>query len=317
MSLEAAAPISSAAPRRPVPRVDPDRCAPSARRRADPLIATAAPATRWLLVEQPGAWGRHALRQSLLGGDVAVGLLEMTLEQGVRIQVIRRPPHRTHADRPRRWAYVDSGAPTPTSWWGEYYKDAELLALSLDGAEGSPSLDPIFLVCTHARHDACCALFGRPAYSALARRYPESTWETSHVGGDRFAANVVILPGGHYYGGLDGDSALRVITAHSAGQIEPAYYRGASSQAVPTQAAEHYLREYLGEFRIGAVVSLDLQQVDLSRWIARLAHADGAEFVLEVSATHGTSLNRLTCSASHPAASRSLELNSLRELRGG
>lgn len=303
----------SAEPRRRAPKVDPRRCAPSARHRCDPLTATAAPASRWLLIEAPGAWGRHALRQSLLEPEVAEGLLAATSEQGVRIQVIRRPPARGRPGRRRRWAYVDSGAQTPTSWWGEYDEDAELLNLSLDGSQGSLSTEHIFLVCTHARHDACCALYGRPAYSALARAYPDSTWETSHVGGDRFAANVVILPDGLYYGGLDGDSAPAVVATHLAGRIEPTYYRGASVQAVPTQAAEHYLREHLGERRISAVIPLDLRQIDLARWVARLAHLNGAQFDVEVSSTHSTALNRLTCSASHPVAARLFELISLRE----
>jgi (2Fe-2S) ferredoxin len=243
-------------------------------------MATAAPATRWLLIEQ----------------------------------VIRRTPDRARPARPRRWAYVDSGAGAPTSWWGDYGQDRELLDLSFDGSEGNSSTEPIFLVCTHARHDACCALYGRPAYTALAAHYPESTWETSHVGGDRFAANVVILPDGHYYGGLDGDSALRIAAAHRDGLIESSYFRGASVQAAPTQAAEHYLRSHLGEHRIGAVVALDLQQEDLARWVARLAHVDGTEFEVEVGTTHASALNRLTCSAGHPAAARVFELISLREV---
>lgn len=278
-------------------------------------MATAAPATRWLLVEQPGSWGRHALRRSLFEPDIAARLLEMTGERGVRIQVIRRPPDRGRPDRPRRWAYVDSGIQTPpTSWWGEYGEDSELVDLAMDSAEGVPSNDPILLVCTHARHDACCALFGRPAYAALAREYPDITWETSHVGGDRFAANLVILPRGLYYGNLDGDSALEVVAAHLAGLIESRYYRGASVQPAPIQAAEHYLRAYLGEHRIDAVVPIDLRQVDLARWVAHLTHVDGAEYEAEVTTVHATGLNRLTCSATHPAAVRLFELVSLREV---
>lgn len=301
-------------PRRPVPKVDPQRCAPSARRRRDPLIATAAPATRWLLIEQPGGWGRHALRQSLFAQDVATGLLALTSAQGIRIQVIRRPPDRTQPARSRRWAYVDSGADTPASWWGEYDKEGELLDLSFDGSEGDSSAEPIFLVCTHARHDACCALYGRPAYAALAAHYPDITWETSHVGGDRFAANIVVLPNGLYYGGLDGDSALRTAAAHRDGLIESTYFRGASIQAAPTQAAEHYLRSHLGEHRISAVVPLGLHRADLARWVARLAHIDGTEYEVEVGTTHASALNRLTCSATHPAAIRLFELVSLREV---
>ncbi len=280
-------------------------------------MATAAPAARWLLIEQAGAWGRHALRQSSLAPDVAAGLSELAGERGVRIQVIRRPPDRGQPDRPRRWAYVDSGTQAaPTSWWGHYADDSELLDLTMDGSEGIPSRDPILLVCTHARHDACCALFGRPAYAALAKAYPDIAWETSHVGGDRFAANLVILPDGMYYGNLDGDSAIEVISAHLAGLIKSAFYRGSSVQPAPMQAAEHYLRAYLDEHRIHAVVPIYLQQRDLARWVARLAHVDGTEYEAEVTTVHTTGLDRLTCSASHPAAVRSFELISLREVDG-
>jgi len=279
------------------------------------LLATAAPATRWLLIEQPGAWGRDALRQSLLAPAVAAKLAKACAERAVRIQVIRRPPERAQPARRRRWAYVDSGGrPRATAWWGDYGADTELLDLSLDGSQGRPSTDPILLVCTHARHDACCALFGRPVYSALAQDYPDNIWETSHVGGDRFAANLVILPEGFYYGGLDGDSATQVLTAYTAGVIAPTYYRGSSVQPVPTQAAEHYLREHLGEQRIRAILSLDLRQADVARWVARLAHVDGAQFEVEVASTHTPALHPLTCSAMHPAAVRLFDLLSLREV---
>ncbi len=280
-------------------------------------MATAAPAARWLLIEQAGAWGRHALRQSSLAPDVAAGLSELAGERGVRIQVIRRPPDRGRPNRPRRWAYVDSGPRTPpTSWWGEYVDDSELLDLAMDGSDGVSTRDPVLLVCTHARHDACCALFGRPAYAALAKAYPEIAWETSHVGGDRFAANLVILPDGQYYGNLDGESAVGVVAAHLAGLIDSAFYRGSSIQPAPMQAAEHYLRAYLDEHRIRAVAPLGLHQLDLVRWVARLVHVDGTEYEAEVAMVHATGLNRLTCSASHPAAARSFELISLREVDG-
>lgn len=242
-------------------------------------------------------------------------LAQACADRGVRIQVIRRPPERGRPARQRRWAYVDSGSRTqPTSWWGEYAEDADLLGLALDGTQGTPSTNPILLVCTHARHDACCALYGRPVYTTLTEEYPEDTWETSHVGGDRFAANLVILPEGLYYGGLDGDSVSRVLIAHAKSLIEPSYYRGRSVHPVPTQAAEHFLREHLGEWRISAIAPIDLQPTDGARWVVRLAHIDGAEFNVEVAASHTPALHRLTCSATHPAAARLFDLLSLREV---
>ena len=64
-------------------------------------------------------------------------------------------------------------------------------------------------VCTHGRHDACCAERGRPVAAALAAAHPEQTWEVSHIGGDRFAANVLVLPDGLYYGRVSAADAPR------------------------------------------------------------------------------------------------------------
>ena len=69
------------------------------------------------------------------------------------------------------------------------------------------------LVCTHGVHDTCCAIRGRPVAAALAAEWPGQVWECSHVGGDRFAPNVVVLPDGFYYGNLDPESAVRHRTA--------------------------------------------------------------------------------------------------------
>src|SRR4029453_5830608 len=58
------------------------------------------------------------------------------------------------------------------------------------------------------RHGACCAERGRPVAAALAQAHPEETWEVSHIGGDRFAGNLLVLPNGLYYGRLDPGPAL-------------------------------------------------------------------------------------------------------------
>jgi hypothetical protein len=46
----------------------------------------------------------------------------------------------------------------------------------------------------------CCARLGVPLAQALAARHPGPVWETTPVGGHRFAANLVLLPHGLYYG---------------------------------------------------------------------------------------------------------------------
>jgi len=73
--------------------------------------------------------------------------------------------------------------------------------------------------------------------SALASRWPELVWECSHIGGDRFASNVVLLPDGFYYGNLDPESALATVDAHLAGRVLPDRLRGMARFLPPVQAA--------------------------------------------------------------------------------
>ena len=75
--------------------------------------------------------------------------------------------------------------------------------VALDGSDGTLSDRPLVAVCAHGRHDQCCAVRGRSACGAIADEYPEYTWECSHLGGDRFAATMLILPEGLCYGRVD------------------------------------------------------------------------------------------------------------------
>jgi (2Fe-2S) ferredoxin len=115
--------------------------------------------------------------------------------------------------------------------------------------------DPIFCVCTNGRHDACCAEFGRPAAMALHGVHPDLTWEISHIGGDRFAGNMVILPEGLYYGRLDAETAVAAANAHLSGALDLERLRGRSSHPMPVQAAEIALRRELGLLDIDAVAA--------------------------------------------------------------
>jgi hypothetical protein len=152
-------------------------------------------------------------------------------------------------------------------------------------------------VCTHGRHDACCAERGRPASAALAAAHPEVAWQVSHIGGDRFAGNLVVLPHGLYYGRIDATSALTVAGAHLAGHVVLDHLRGRSGWAMPVQAAEVALRRQLGETRLDAV-RLVRRQRDAEAGLTRceLEVADRT-WAVEVVTTTGPERARLTCLA--------------------
>ena len=156
-------------------------------------MATAPPAQRWLLIEQPGPWGREALLESRFDAAVAPLLAARARAEHVRLLMVRRPGGRL-ADSAHRWAYADARPGREGLWWSTRTADADLLTAPWDGSAGEPASGPTYLVCAHGGHDACCALRGRPLARALPAAGPADVWECSHLGGDRFAANVLVLP---------------------------------------------------------------------------------------------------------------------------
>nr|WP_227467758.1 sucrase ferredoxin [Nocardioides lijunqiniae] len=174
--------------------------------------------------------------------------------------------------------------------------DLDLAAL---GAGRSPGLTPydgpLLCVCTHGRHDACCAEQGRPVVAALAAAHPEETWEVSHIGGDRFAGNMLVLPHGLYYGRLDPVSSLAVAGGLAAGELELDHLRGRSSYAMPVQFAEIALRRQIGETRDDAVRLVSRQVEDGVTDV--VFAAGGAQWAVSVRTAPGAELVQLTCKA--------------------
>ena len=226
------------------------RCATAARVRADPMTGTAPPARRWLLLEHPGPWPVDAVAGSGIDPTVLEAVRAAAARQQVRILLIRRPGRRD-PDATRRWFVTGVDLATIT---GEWTADADLLAaLPAIAAPNPSSLEPpagppgpagsaaaavsMILVCTHGVHDTCCAIRGRPVAAALAARWPDQVWECSHVGGDRFAPNVVVLPDGFYYGALDPASAVDTVAQHLSGSVPTAALRGMARYPPPVQAA--------------------------------------------------------------------------------
>ena len=290
-------------PARPAGRIDDGRCSVQSLARGDSPVATAAPVQRWLLIEQPGPWGREALTESRFDAAAAGPLARRSRAEGVRLLLIRRPGDRL-ADSGRRWAYVDSRPGREGLWWSVRDSDEDLLTAPWDGSVGEPASGPTYLVCTHGGHDACCALRGRPLARALPAPGPADVWECSHLGGDRFAANVLVLPHGFYYGQVPGDGA-ELVAAHTAGQVVLPWLRGRAGVPPPGQAAQHFAREALGllgvdDLPVVAVAQRTPPGAETERWVVTLAGPDG-DVVTDVESRPSAATALLTCRATHPA----------------
>jgi hypothetical protein len=278
------------------------RCAAASRSRGDELAGTASTVRSFLLVEHPGPWGVDALRDARLPEGLGAHLREQSARHRVRVLLVRRPGRRAGVGPVRVFAARAAGA---DSWLEttavDRLDDVGDLDLAALGDGRSPGLEPhgapVLAVCTHGRHDACCAELGRPVALALADGpHADRVWETSHVGGDRFAGNLVVLPRGLYYGGLDPDSAHAVAAATASGKVLLEHFRGRSDLPMAVQAADVALRR-----------ALDLLGLDDVRAVSARAHHDLTTARFEVSGhgvrevivrrVAGDDAHRLTCSA--------------------
>jgi len=239
----------------------PLRCAAGSVARDEPAYGTASTVRGYLLVEYAGAWGRDALHDSRLPTAVKTHLRETAAQLGVKVLLIRRHA-RQRADAGdagcRIFAvYADPNAPwaeTTTLAQHEDVLDLDVTALGRGASVGlTAHHEPLFLTCTHGRHDTCCAELGRPVAKALAAQQPGRAWEVSHIGGDRFAGNVLVLPEGLYYGRVEPANATELASRHLDGRLSLDLLRGRSGYPFAVQAAEWFLRTYLGEDRLRAL----------------------------------------------------------------
>ena len=171
-------------------------------------------------------------------------MLSNALAADVRVQTIRRPG-RTPREATLRWALADTRDGSESLRWGTYESVRELVDLPLDGSVGEVDHEPLYLVCAHSKHDTCCALRGRPVAAALHELRPGRVFETSHVGGDRFAANVLVLPAGLLYGRVLPFAAEEFVAAAEANEVIGALLRGRVGLPSAAQAALAFGYEHL------------------------------------------------------------------------
>ncbi|MET0812443.1 MAG: sucrase ferredoxin, partial [Microbacterium sp.] len=252
-------------------------CSDRSLERADPLAGTGGYGERWLLVEIDGGWGTHAFFESRLDPALGRALVRRVESDGIRPVAIRRFGLRADERRAQarwRWALADARPGLESIRWGVVDDPAKLLDVALDGSEGEASDDVVALVCTHARHDQCCAVRGRPVAQALTSAFPEATWESSHLGGDRFAATMILLPHGLYYGRVPATGAASIVQDYSDGRIDEEFFRGRSSLTNVVQAAQSFARRESGDMRIDAFAPLDEQRIGDDVWRVDLADGD-------------------------------------------
>ena len=288
-------------------------CATLSRALSEPLYGTASRVRGWVLLEQPGPWGREAVTESRLDPDMGRALDRAAAAAHLRLLLIRRPgrgasqPHAcfvAHTSRGRRWLErrrLDD--------------PAELLELDMAAVVagerpgfGEEVAEPLYLVCTNGRHDRCCATYGRPLALALAAGHGELIWESSHVGGDRFAGNLVCLPDGHYFGRVGPADADRVVGLHRKGSIDLAHWRGCCTDPPVVQAAEWFARRRTGLLGVGDLDLLGRERLEGGVEAVRFGRPGGATLRVLLRATRSAAPRPLTDHSARPEVPVGFEL---------
>ncbi|MEX2550959.1 MAG: sucrase ferredoxin [Nitriliruptoraceae bacterium] len=289
-------------------------CSANAHAYTEPLAGTASEAAGYVLIEQPGSWGREAVTTSGLDPRLGARLQERAAKAGVKVLLMRRPgaasasSERAPSERARRVRLVHAG----TRPWSETCRLDEDELARLDptvcASETPPGIGdrddaPRWVVCTNAKRDRCCARLGRPIADTLAAIHPEETMESSHLGGHRFAGTMLLLPHGLLYGHLDVVAALEVATHHLAGRVELEHLRGRGHLPAAAQVAEIAVRRTLG---IVAHDEVEITHLPVSApqpdgpEVQVVANAAGHQAQVTVTARHDPPARLLSCDAAEP-----------------
>ncbi|MFI1765058.1 sucrase ferredoxin [Streptomyces sp. NPDC020800] len=305
------------------------RCATVSRSLDEPVSGTAATATTWLLLEQPGPWGVEALTSSHLDPALGRAVETAAAGTGVRVALIRRPGR--HADpgtATLRQVYVAHTAPGNVWLHSATTRDPQRL-LGLDFAAlgaGDPRSfdaalggrphrgDPLALVCTNGKRDACCALLGRPLAAELAASGVHGVWEVTHLGGHRFSPTVLVLPYGYAYGRAEAHTVKEALHGIQEGRVVVEGCRGCSAWERPGQAAELAVRSTAAEYTAGTL-SVVRTEGRAPRWEVTVTHTDGRCW--RVTVAQGTSLppRQESCGATVLGAPARMDVVAVHELR--
>jgi hypothetical protein len=283
-------------------------CADVSTESEESLAATASHIEQWILLEYRGMWNRDVLGKSLLSDDLKAHLQEeLRRLPRSRLLFIRQPER----GRLPRWAlyFGRTSARDPRFFRLEFESHEDLLNFDFGQAllgrgdvPGVPLDEPVFVVCTHGKRDRCCAMYGRPLYEDLrTHASPGSVWQSTHVGGDRFAGNVVCFPEGVYYGRVETEDVEPLVAAHISGKILLERYRGRSCYPFAVQAAERAVRVEAGLRGIRDLELVASEKADDGSWRVRFLDVpDEQVHELELAPELSEEAVHLTCSATVP-----------------
>ena len=207
--------------------------------RGEPHAGTGRLSERYLMLAWPkGKWRVPRFQSADMSpelGEAVRGAMQSERSDNA-VELVEGSPGQV---LPTLFAYPEGRTAEPAD-------DAELIGLIHAWTEGTPLPGPqdrriTILCCTDAKRDACCARFGFATFKALVASADPARFnilQSTHLGGCRFAASLIVLPSSQRYGRLTPDEVPAFLAALSADDIYLPASRGNPQLEEPEQAAE-------------------------------------------------------------------------------
>ena len=208
---------------------------------AESMWGTANQVDVWLLLEYKPAWQAKVLADNDLAEQTRNWLAQSISRLSdagykVRPQFVRQPE--LDRDDSRLMVAVSERLLEFSGTGYDFLQSLDLLEI-VQNAHTYPQLEqPRYFVCTNGQRDMCCSRFGLPSYAALRERLGDRVWQVSHLGGHRFAPNVLVLPAGVLYGRVDVAYVSEFLQATESNTLDFSRLRGRSRYPAHVQAAE-------------------------------------------------------------------------------
>jgi hypothetical protein len=281
---------------------------------AEQSFGTASIGEVWLLVEYREAWGVHAVEDSTLSAEVKKRLNNFckTIPRSrllfIKQERLREGALTCFVVRCRESAQSITKFHLSDSYEELLTLDVAALAAgdteALAAAGGVKVNDPLFLVCTHGKRDKCCAKFGYALYKSLREAASDGdarVWQSSHVGGDRFAANLLCFPHGLFYAHVTEDAGRKIVAEYEARRLTLEGYRGRACYSYPVQAAEFFIRRETGLSALDALRFRRQERTGEKSWLVKFVETGAGARIHEahVAARPSEFHNYITCQSAN------------------
>jgi hypothetical protein len=254
------------------------------------MAGTVKPVDLWLLIECRSRWECDAMAMFPAVVQKKIGLLRSRIPR-MRLALIKQTERGT-GPLSAFWAFGEERAPR---LYRAEFENYEELSFDLDRLP-TQSKEKMFAVCTHGVHDLCCAQFGNKIYSELAS-ITKNVWHISHVGGCRFAPNVLCLPHGIVYGRVEAADCAAIVSGYRDDSVHAAKLRGRSCYSKPVQAAERFLRAARGLSALEGLRLTRSEETQPGQWLVGFLSHEAQEHRVAVSAEASLLKTYKSCSA--------------------